>query len=415
MLLPKEEIKRFVRGYFKNRDKYTRATDREGTPLYILEPDVLIRRATEFRRAFTDKLDECGFYFAVKSNNHPMVSETVLKSGFGLDVSSGNELKTALTLGAEDIIFTGPGKSTGELNLAVENHKKVTILLDSFSELHAVEKIAASKRAAIRAGVRLATNNAGLWRKFGIALDDLLLFFEQAGNCPHVNMQGLQFHTSWNLSPKAQSDFIGLLGKKLAAYPAYIRETIQFIDVGGGYWPRQGEWLHADSTEKCTNKKKRYATDSPCAHYYHPAASIETFAEEISRAIHGSLDFLFPCSIRFEPGRWICNDSMHLMMSITDKKAPDLVITDAGMNAIGWERFETDYFPILNLTRPSLDEKPCNICGSLCTPDDNFGFSYFGEDICIGDILLIPCQGAYTYSLRQEFIKSVPRVIVVSD
>jgi len=96
-----------------------------------------------------------------------------------------------------------------------------------------------------------------------------------------------------------------------------------------------------------------------------------------------------------------------------DKKGNDLVITDAGTNAIGWERFESDYAPILNLTRPSLAEKKCRVLGSLCTPHDVWGYNYWGEDILPGDVLMIPCQGAYTYSLRQNFIKPIPTVVLI--
>ena len=104
---------------------------------------------------------------------------------------------------------------------------------------------------------------------------------------------------------------------------------------------------------------------------------------------------------------------MHLFISVVDKKADDLVITDAGTNAIGWERFETDYSPILNLTRPALQEKVCHILGSLCTPHDVWGATYWGDDIQPGDILMIPAQGAYTYSLRQDFIKPLPSVVTI--
>ena len=104
---------------------------------------------------------------------------------------------------------------------------------------------------------------------------------------------------------------------------------------------------------------------------------------------------------------------MHLLMSVVDKKSDDLVITDAGTNAVGWERFETDYFPVLNLSRPLLSEKPCQVLGSLCTPNDIWGYNYWGEDIRIGDVLMIPNQGAYTYSLRQYFIKAPPKVAVI--
>jgi len=36
-----------------------------------------------------------------------------------------------------------------------------------------------------------------------------------------------------------------------------------------------------------------------------------------------------------------------------------------------------------------------------------------GEGIEPGDILMIPTQGAYTYSLRQNFIKPIPEVAVI--
>jgi len=96
-----------------------------------------------------------------------------------------------------------------------------------------------------------------------------------------------------------------------------------------------------------------------------------------------------------------------------DVKEPDIAIVDAGINTVGWDRFENDYFPILNLTRPAVNERQFNILGSLCTPHDVWGYSYWGKDIKAGDILMIPMQGAYTYSLRQNFIKPIPNFVVV--
>lgn len=144
-----------------------------------------------------------------------------------------------------------------------------------------------------------------------------------------------------------------------------------------------------------------------------PAASIDTFAQTLGRVIRDEILCLGEFRICFEPGRWICNDAMHIIVQVIDKKAPDLVITDAGTNAVGWERFETDYFPVLNLTRSAMEERPCHVLGSLCTPHDVWGYAYFGKEIREKDILMIPTQGAYTFSLRQEFIKPLPRVAVI--
>jgi diaminopimelate decarboxylase len=144
-----------------------------------------------------------------------------------------------------------------------------------------------------------------------------------------------------------------------------------------------------------------------------PAVPIEYFARQIAKALRKHVFPHISTTVYLEPGRWICNDAMHIMLRVVDKKHDDLIITDGGTNAVGWERFETDYFPVINLTHPGKSENPCLILGSLCTPHDVWGYAYFGTKIEEGDLLLIPTQGAYTYSLRQNFIKPLPAVVIV--
>ena len=413
-LLPREELLAFVETYLRRRGEYLHILDAHAPPLYVLETSVLEDRARRFREAFEKILSRVSFYYAVKSNNHPEVSRTLLASGFGLDISSGLELETALSLGAKDIVFSGPGKTDQELRLAVAHSGAVTVLMDSFGELERLEAIAAAANTQVQTGVRVAIDPTGLWRKFGIALDRLPAFWERARHCSHIRLQGLQFHSSWNMSPGPQTDFIKVMGKALKAMPGEFLHTMDFIDIGGGYWPPQGEWLQAAGTpEGALRRALGEEVVSPETHYRFSAAPIEHFAERIGSAVAEHLHALVPCRICLEPGRWICNDAMHLLMSVVDKKAEDLVITDAGTNAVGWERFETDYFPILNLTRPAMEERPCLVLGSLCTPHDIWGYAYWGNDVQPGDILMIPTQGAYTYSLRQHFIKPLPAVITL--
>jgi len=359
-------------------------------------------------------LPAAGFYYAVKSNNHPDVARTMLEAGFGLDVSSGLELEMALSIGARDIVFSGPGKTNAELQLAAAQADRVTVLIDSPGELHRLESIAAQFDQRMRCGVRLTVNPNGLWRKFGIVPQTLPSFWDEASRCRHIRLLGLQFHTSWNMSPDPQIEFIRNLGNVLAEMPAAFISQLEFIDIGGGYWPSQGEWLQpAGTPEGRLLEALGQQTRPAAAHYRLPATGIEKFAEGLSAAIQRHLFSVANCRICLEPGRWICNDAVQLLFTVVDKKAPDLVITDAGTNAIGWERFETDYFPVLNLTRPAMDEKPCHVLGSLCTPHDVWGYAYWGEDIEPGDILMIPNQGAYTYSLRQNFIKPLPEFVTI--
>jgi diaminopimelate decarboxylase len=412
--LPEDVLRRHVEGYFLQKQRYLDVAAEHSLPLYILETEILEQRAKLFREAFLRVLPEMRFYFAVKSNNYPEVSRIVLENGFGLDVSSGAELQMALYLGAQDIIFSGPGKTKNELLQAVKSADMTVVLIDSFNELDRLHDVASSLQRTVRAGVRVSNNPTGLWRKFGIHLDDLLKFQERAAKYPYVDLQGIQFHSSWNLDPERQVDFIEKLGGVLSGMPVNFLRDLQFIDIGGGYWPSQGEWLQeAGTTAGMIRKALDVPVNSWDLHYWNPVESIATFANRLAGSIRAYISPLTDCRICVEPGRWICNDAMHLLLSVVDKKADDLVITDAGTNAVGWERFENDYFPILNLTRPAIQENPCTLYGSLCTPHDIWGYSYWGEGLEEGDVLLIPMQGAYTYSLRQDFIKPLPSVIIM--
>ena len=51
-------------------------------------------------------------------------------------------LSLALSLGSDDIVFSGPGKTDAELDMATENNDRVVVLIDSFTEMLRLEKIA---------------------------------------------------------------------------------------------------------------------------------------------------------------------------------------------------------------------------------------------------------------------------------
>jgi diaminopimelate decarboxylase len=369
-ILDHTEIRSFVSGFLQRRNVFLQACHRYGSPLYVVEESVLLKRA--------------------------------------------EQLEIALENDATDIVFSGPGKTEKELTLALEKSDRTTVLIDSFGELEILQRIASEKGASIRAGVRLTTDCNGLWRKFGIPLKDLSQFLNAAKLNNHVSVNGLQFHTSWNLDPYNQVNFIARLGNTLSELNSEQRSMIEFIDIGGGFWPSQGEWLQSSGIPlNHSSSVTKLVSVSKACHYKRHSIPIEEFSRQIAQAVRTHLFPYVSCRICAEPGRWLCNDAMHLLLTVVDKKASDLVITDAGTNTIGWERFETDYFPVINLSRPDVIEHECDILGSLCTPHDVWGYSYWGEDIQPGDVLMMPTQGAYTYSLRQEFIKPLPEVVML--
>ena len=396
--LPPEIVREFVAPHFERAALYRSLGEEFGSPLFIVDPVVLRERAARFRSAFEAVLPEIRIYFAMKSNSLPYLSRVLLGCGLGLDVSSGVELATALELGAGDIIFSGPGKTVAELSLAAAHPDRVTLLLDSPGELDRLAPLITPEKGILKLGIRINTTPEGLWRKFGVLPDGAADLYAKIQTCAGVRFTGFQFHSSWNMEPSRQVEGIKAVGAMLERLPEQMLAQCEFIDMGGGYWPEQGEWL---------------VSNDPLAPVWNRAVPIETFARELSRAVK---EWIFPvrqCRICFEPGRWLCSDALHVLIQVVDKKEKDLVITDAGTNAVGWERFETDYFPVLNLSRPAMAEQPCRILGSLCTPHDVWGMAYFGDGIQEHDFLLIPSQGAYTYSLRQKFIKPLPDVVAL--
>jgi diaminopimelate decarboxylase len=410
--LERRELEDYVRRFVDCRSTFLQLTRDQGSPLYALDREALVDAGQAFLAAFRERFPTVRPFYAVKSNNHPEIARTLVREGFGLDVSSGLELQMALDCGAAAIIFSGPGKTDDELRRAVSQADRVTVMLDSFGELQRLDRVAGESNICMRTGVRVTTQESGIWRKFGVPLESLGDFFAQAARCRHVRLSGMQFHLSWNLSPDKQVAFITRLGLTLREMEEKYRRAIDFLDVGGGYWPSQGEWLQPSATpEGALHTAAGLAATGPMDHYKQPAVPLEEFADRISQAIVEQIPSDLHFALYCEPGRWLCHKAMHILVTVVDRKAPDLVITDAGTNAVGWERFESDYFPVINLTRPSLQEKECLVAGSLCTPHDLWGYSYFGEDIQPGDVLLIPDQGAYTYSLKQEFIKPLPTFV----
>ena len=264
----------------------------------------------------------------------------------------------------------------------------------------------------LKVGFRLRGQHHGIWGKFGIPPERFPDLFTRALTVKGLDPRGIQFHTSWNMGPEAQVKMIERVGACVKTLPESSQRRLKFLDIGGGYWPERGEWLNPQNT---ISGKLLQILDPDFQfkprHYYHPAKPLDHFAREISAALRSQGKPLSELEIFMEPGRWLSTPAMHVLIKVIDKKEATVVIADGGINLLGWERPLFEFIPLLNLTRPSLREFPVRIFGNLCTPLDIWGTTLFGEGVENGDILLVPDQGSYTYSLRQSFIKPIARVV----
>jgi len=408
-------LRTYLQSLLKKREILLESASRFSTPQYFLDEPALAKSLSTFHAVFSRHLDRFHIFYAVKSNSFPGLCKHVSDAGHGLDVSSGVELIMALSLGCRNILFSGPAKTDPELNLAIENRDKVILLMDSAGEMERVVGLVRELDLGdvpLKVGFRLRGQHHGIWGKFGISPEQFPELFTRTLAVKGLDPRGIQFHTSWNMGPEAQVKMIERVGACVKALPESSQRRIKFLDIGGGYWPERGEWLNPQNT---ISGKLLQILDPDFQfkprHYYHPAKPLEHFAREISAALRSQGKTLSELEIFMEPGRWLSTPAMHVLLKVMDKKEATVVIADGGINLLGWERPLFEFTPLLNLTRPSLREFSVRVFGNLCTPLDIWATTLFGEGVENGDILLVPDQGSYTYSLRQSFIKPIARVI----
>jgi diaminopimelate decarboxylase len=414
--IPEGDLAHVAARALGQREALLAAAERHPTPFYLFDRAGFSEALRAFAGAFDARLPGHRPFYAVKSNHHPLVVEEAVRRGFGLDVSSGRELRQALALPVREILFSGPAKSADDHALALANADRVTVHLDSFRELERLGAAASAAGRTIRAGVRVSTAHHGAWSKFGIPLADLGRFWREAQHHPFVDLRGIQFHLSWNRDASPYRRIIEDLARTLERdLDAEARRRIAFIDVGGGYKPHRLEGYYPAAHplgEVIAAADGFFGEETEFVPRYIVKDSIpvEEYAAVIGEAVERCLRPLVDCAYYTEPGRIVSTFAMHLVLRVVDPKSDGLVILDGGINMVGWERYLHIYCPVVNLTHPADREIDVRLGGSLCDCEDVWGFHCFAERIEEGDVVVVPYQGAYTFCVAQDFIRPIPPV-----
>lgn len=405
----------------KNGTKILSFSKNKLTPFYLIDKCEIDKSCQNFLTVFRKHIPNLDAYYAVKSNYHPYLLKKIVQNGLGLDVSSGRELKLAIRAGAKKIIFSGPGKTKKELELALKNTDKIILHLDSFRELEKIGILSEEHQTKIKVGVRIFTKYHGFWNKFGIPLSQLSEFWQKSKQYPWVEIQGIQCHMSWNESSKPYQNILKLIASHLKDnFSKKNLNEIKFIDFGGGFTPYRLDgyypWFtHKGAIFKGLNESDTKKIDFSEKYYLTKSVPLEEYAIGISKTIHKHLKPILPnCNYFSEPGKIISNNAMHIVLKVEDIKRKEVAILDGGYNILGWEKFKNGYAPLINLTNYSLKEIPFKMYGSLCQADDIWGYYCYASKIEEGDIIVVPYQGAYTYAYAQNFIKSVPKAYLFS-
>ena len=406
----------------KLRSGFLQIAKKQGTPLYIYDAEEVSKNVKAFKKAFSAFGVKPHIFYAAKSNHYVGIMKTVCAEGEGIDVSSDRELKLALLAGAKKIIYTGPAKTESDFELILKHSEKITVNLESFRELELIGKMASKAKKKLRVGLRVVTASQKGWTKFGLPLSSLRTFYDEAKKYPLLHFCGIHFHISFNRDPKKYVKTM----KEVAAYlssdfsPAE-RDCFEYLDMGGGFVPESFDGIYPwnpDQTmwgQDSTKVISRILKDGYKPRFNQPETMpVSQFAEAISEVFLGKIKKAAPnIELYCEPGRFICHSAMHFLLRLIDLKSPQIGIADGGCGMQGWEKFQfINYAPVFNLSQFTTErEIPFITYGSLCTPDDIWGYYlYTAGQPKEGDVLLLPYQGAYTYTLAQNFIKEIPPV-----
>jgi diaminopimelate decarboxylase len=386
-----EDILSKKSGFFKIVNKHP-------APFYVFDQPELDESIERFINAFRGRL-LLSTYYALKLNHHSLLVKRVVEKGVGLEVASIRELNIALDAGSKNILYYAPAKDKNDFRYILQHADKVRVHLDSFYELGILGELTNELKIKINAGVRINLPSFGAWTKYGIPISSLKEFWKKSEKYPLVKLNGIHFHQSRNRTTSFYANTI----KKIAEYlkinfsPLQLTE-IECIDIGGGY-----EWTQSEG--EIVRNEPNWPT-----YKILKAPTIEEYAQAIEGAIKKYLEPIVQATYITEPGRYICNKAMHIVLKVGHIKNKDECILNGGVNMVGWQRFEHEYFPLVNITSPDNEERRCRMWGNLCTTWDIWGYYYYGKGLSVDDVIVIPYQGALSYSLAQSFINKIPSV-----
>ena len=214
-----------------------------GTPFYCYSASVLKHNYAEFAGAFDGLVvDIC---YAVKANSNQAVISLFAALGAGADVVSEGELRRALAAGvtAEKIVYSGVGKSRGEMAVALDLECG-QFNIESEPELATLAEVAAGLGKAATVVLRvnpdvdadthhkISTGRAG--DKFGIELDRIADVYARADALDGINACGLAVHIGSQLT---RLDPFRDAFEKIAGLVRDLRaqgHVVNRLDLGGG-------------------------------------------------------------------------------------------------------------------------------------------------------------------------------------
>ena len=367
-----------------------------GTPFYCYSTAALEANYRAFATAFEGT--DTGICYALKANSNLAVIRTLSRLGAGADVVSEGEMRRALAGGvpADRIVFSGVGKTRGEMRAALEAGI-FQLNVESVPELEALSEVAAStgRTASIairvnpdvdaRTHAKIATGKKE--NKFGIDIDHAREIYARAAALPGI-------------APVAVAVHIGSQLTSLEPFRAAFERVVELVHA-----------LRADGHDI-----KRLDLGGGLGILYRDeeVPAVGAYAGMV-RSITGNLG----CHVTLEPGRALVGNAGILVTRVIFRKTGlhrEFLIVDAAMNDLIRPSLYDAWHTILPVVEPSSDApgSPIDVVGPVCESGDTFAVQRVLPHLDQEDLVAFLSAGAYGAVMSSSYNTRplIPEVLV---
>lgn len=381
------------------------------TPLYVISESLIRENIRSYKNAIERFYNSNGLVcYASKAFSCKEIYRICKDEGIGIDVVSGGELYTALSVDFETdkICFHGNSKSIAEITLAIDSGVG-RIVADNLTELENIDRIALEKGVIanvmlrVKPGIDAHTHDfiktGKIDSKFGFALPNGEAF-EAVKFClehKNISLVGIHCHIGsqifdsqpFELAAEVMVQFI----KKISDELSY---DIKELNLGGGFGIKYTQ----------NDDPKPYVE----------------YMEGVSRALIAQCEKLSVATpyIIVEPGRSIVGAAGITLYSVSAVKSIldicNYVLVDGGMcDNPRYALYQSEYEAcVANKAAQEKTEK-VTIAGKCCEGGDKIGENMPLQKAESGDIIAVFSTGAYNYSMSSNYNRNPrPAVVMIS-
>jgi diaminopimelate decarboxylase len=370
-----------------------------GTPVYVYSASDMRDHARQLRDALADIGDPLIAY-AVKANPNAAVLATFAAEGLGADIVSGGELERALAAGvpAERIVFSGVGKTRGEMRAALDaGIFQFNVESGAEAEMLSEVAVAAGRDAPVafrvnpdvEPGTHAKISTGSAQSKFGVPIGDALAEYARAASLPGLKLQGVAVHIGSQLTSLAPfEEAFAAIGTLIGELRAAGHE-VSVADLGGGLGVP-----------------------------YDPSAAVPPspadYAAMVRRVTEG-----WGVRLVFEPGRFLVANAGVLLTEVIRVKpgaSRPFVIVDAAMNDLMRPTLY-DAWHSIEAVKPSGQRTVANVVGPVCETGDTFAVAREVDEVAAGDLVVFRTAGAYAATMASTYNSRplTPEVLVDGD